>query len=100
VDTGAGTGYNAALLAQLTGPAGHVTTIELDAIIAAEAGGALAAAGYSCVTVIAGDGGTATLRTRPTTESSSPLARGNCRVPGLTSSPLAGSWSSRCGCGA
>jgi len=56
LEIGAGTGYNAALLAHLTGPAGHVTTIELDAAIAAEAGTALAAAGYSQVTVIAGDG--------------------------------------------
>lgn len=56
LEIGAGTGYNAALLAHLTGPAGHVTTVELDAAIAAEAGEALATAGYGHVTVIAGDG--------------------------------------------
>jgi protein-L-isoaspartate(D-aspartate) O-methyltransferase len=56
LEIGAGTGYNAALLAQLTGPAGHVTTVELDPGVAAEAGRALAAAGYGHVTVVAGDG--------------------------------------------
>jgi protein-L-isoaspartate(D-aspartate) O-methyltransferase len=56
LEIGAGTGYNAALLAYLTGPAGRVTTVELDPAIAAEAGEALAAAGYGHVTVIAGDG--------------------------------------------
>ena len=37
LEIGAGTGYNAALLAHLTGPAGRVTTIELDPGVAAEA---------------------------------------------------------------
>jgi protein-L-isoaspartate O-methyltransferase len=54
LEIGAGTGYNAALLARLTGPAGQVTTVELDPTIAAEAEIALAAAGYGQVTVIAG----------------------------------------------
>jgi protein-L-isoaspartate(D-aspartate) O-methyltransferase len=56
LEIGAGTGYNAALLARLAGPAGQVTTVELDPGIAAEASKALAAAGYGHVTVIAGDG--------------------------------------------
>jgi protein-L-isoaspartate(D-aspartate) O-methyltransferase len=56
LEIGAGTGYNAALLAHLTGPGGQVTTIELDPGIATEAEGALAAAGYGDVIVIAGDG--------------------------------------------
>jgi protein-L-isoaspartate(D-aspartate) O-methyltransferase len=37
LEIGAGTGYNAALLACLTGAAGQVTTVELDPGIAAEA---------------------------------------------------------------
>ncbi|HMG65347.1 MAG TPA: methyltransferase, FxLD system [Streptosporangiaceae bacterium] len=56
LEIGAGTGYNAALLARLTGPAGQVTTVELDPTIAAEAERALSAAGYGHVTVIADDG--------------------------------------------
>jgi protein-L-isoaspartate(D-aspartate) O-methyltransferase len=56
LEIGAGTGYNAALLACLAGPAGQVTTVELDPGIAAEAEKALAAAGYGHVTVVAGDG--------------------------------------------
>jgi protein-L-isoaspartate(D-aspartate) O-methyltransferase len=56
LEIGAGTGYNAALLACLTGPAGQVTTVELDPIVAAEAQKALAASGYGHVTVIVGDG--------------------------------------------
>ncbi|WP_281356268.1 methyltransferase, FxLD system [Acrocarpospora macrocephala] len=56
LEIGAGTGYNAALLAHLTGPAGQVTTVELDPGIAAEAQKALATAGYGHVTVVAGDG--------------------------------------------
>lgn len=56
LEVGAGTGYNAALLAQLLGPRGHVTTVDLDPEVAAEAERALAATGYDNVTVIAGDG--------------------------------------------
>jgi protein-L-isoaspartate(D-aspartate) O-methyltransferase len=56
LEIGAGTGYNAALLAHLAGPSGHVTTVELDRGIAAEAEKALAAAGYGHVTVAADDG--------------------------------------------
>lgn len=56
LEIGAGTGYNAALLAHLAGPAGQVTTVELDPDVAAEAEKALAAAGCGHVTVIVGDG--------------------------------------------
>ncbi len=38
LEIGGGTGYNAALLARLTGPGGQVTTIELDRGVAAESG--------------------------------------------------------------
>jgi protein-L-isoaspartate(D-aspartate) O-methyltransferase len=40
LEIGAGTGYNAALLAQLTGPTGQVTTVDIDAEVAAQATGA------------------------------------------------------------
>jgi protein-L-isoaspartate(D-aspartate) O-methyltransferase len=56
LEIGAGTGYNAALLAELAGPNGHVTTVDIDEEIAAEARAHLDSAGYSQVQVIATDG--------------------------------------------
>lgn len=56
LEIGAGTGYNAALLAHLAGPRGQVTTIDVDPDITAAARSALAAAGYPGVAVIDGDG--------------------------------------------
>lgn len=55
LEIGAGTGYNAALLAELTG-AENVVTIDLDADVTAQASRALNAAGYGDVRVITGDG--------------------------------------------
>ncbi len=56
LEIGAGTGYNAALLSELVGPTGSVTTIDIDPQITAEASAHLAAAGYPSVHVITGDG--------------------------------------------
>lgn len=56
LEIGAATGINAALLAELTGPAGHVVTIELDEDLADGARASLARAGYPHVQVICGDG--------------------------------------------
>ncbi len=56
LEIGAGTGYNAALLAELVGPTGQVTTIEIDPEVADEARAHLAAAGYAGVRVLSGDG--------------------------------------------
>ncbi len=56
LELGAGTGYNAALLARLVGAGGHITTIDVDADIAQGARSHLAAAGTGNVTVICGDG--------------------------------------------
>ncbi len=56
LEIGAGTGYNAALLARLGGPAGQVTTVEIDADVAGGARRNLNAAGYGGVQVICGDG--------------------------------------------
>ena len=52
LEIGAGTGYHAALLRELVGPGGQVTTIDIDA----QARTRLAAAGYPDVHVLAGDG--------------------------------------------
>jgi protein-L-isoaspartate(D-aspartate) O-methyltransferase len=55
LEVGAGTGYNAALLARLVGPKGEVTSVELDRDAAAAARQGLIATG-SDATVVVGDG--------------------------------------------
>ena len=56
LEIGAGTGYNAALLQELTGETGQVTSIEIDPEVASWARRRLAAAGYTRVDVIQADG--------------------------------------------
>jgi protein-L-isoaspartate(D-aspartate) O-methyltransferase len=56
LEIGAGTGYNAALLACLAGPSGQVTTIDIDEDVTAHARQALEATGYHQVNVITRDG--------------------------------------------
>ena len=56
LEIGAGTGYNAALLAHLVGPAGQVVTIDLDADITDDARTHLHAAGFDRVVVLTRDG--------------------------------------------
>src|SRR6266699_359977 len=56
LEIGAGTGYNAALVAHLVGGAGEVTTIDLDEDIAQGARAHLASAGFGRVRVVLGDG--------------------------------------------
>lgn len=56
LEIGAGTGYNAALMAELVSPGGEVVTVDLDADLAARARENLAGAGYSGVTVVCADG--------------------------------------------
>src|SRR5262249_31731364 len=57
LEIGAGTGYNAALMAHLVGEAGTVTTVDLDADLVDGARAHLAAAGLEGVRVGLGDGG-------------------------------------------
>ncbi|HYY89840.1 MAG TPA: methyltransferase, FxLD system [Chloroflexota bacterium] len=56
LEIGAGTGYNAALLAELVGPTGTVVTIEIDEDLVLAAREHLAVAGYPQVRVVVGDG--------------------------------------------
>lgn len=56
LEIGAGTGYNAALLAHLVGASGAVTTLDIDQDLVEHARRHLAAAGASQVTVVCGDG--------------------------------------------
>ena len=59
LEIGTGTGYNAALLCELVGSTGSVTTVELDEEIAAFADDTLHGLGYENARVVAGDGGDA-----------------------------------------
>lgn len=56
LEIGAGTGYNAALLAELVGQTGQVTTIDIHPDVTEQARRALDATGYDRVQVITGDG--------------------------------------------
>ncbi|MFJ7589543.1 methyltransferase, FxLD system [Streptomyces sp. NPDC097617] len=56
LEIGAGTGYNAALLDELTGPTGKVTTVDIDPDVALHARTALDRAGYPHVHVMERDG--------------------------------------------
>src|SRR5881396_1937585 len=56
LEIGAGTGYNAAVLARLVGEHGTVTTVDIDAELAALAREHLAVAGFDRVAVITADG--------------------------------------------
>ncbi|WP_433264704.1 methyltransferase, FxLD system [Actinosynnema sp. CS-041913] len=56
LEIGAGTGYNAALLADIIGDTGHVTTIDIHPDVTTHARLALDATGYDQVHVVTGDG--------------------------------------------
>jgi len=56
LEIGAGTGWNAALLAHLVGPAGRVVTVEFDPQVADRARAALVAEGVGGVEVVTADG--------------------------------------------
>jgi protein-L-isoaspartate(D-aspartate) O-methyltransferase len=56
LEVGAGTGYNAALLAHLVGEQGRVTAVDIDEDIVEGARRNLAAAGFERVRVVRGDG--------------------------------------------
>jgi protein-L-isoaspartate(D-aspartate) O-methyltransferase len=57
LEIGAGTGYNAALIAHIVGETGVVVTVDIDEDIVADARKHLALAGFARVQVIGGDGG-------------------------------------------
>lgn len=64
LEIGTGTGYNAALIAELVGRDGEVTTIEIDGRVGAAAHDRLAAAGFSQVHTLVADAVTATVAGR------------------------------------
>jgi protein-L-isoaspartate(D-aspartate) O-methyltransferase len=57
LEIGAGTGYNAALLAHLVGDAGQVVTVDIDEDLVERAQAHLATAGCLRVRAVSGDGG-------------------------------------------
>lgn len=70
LEIGAGTGYNAALLAELAGPSGEVSTVDIDPDVMAQARRTLGATGYGHVQMIKGDGALGAAENAPTTGSS------------------------------
>jgi len=56
LEIGAGSGYNAAVMAELVGPSGKVITLERHPSLAEKASRVLLEAGYSNVQVVVGDG--------------------------------------------
>lgn len=56
LEIGAGTGYNAALMAHITGPGGSVVTVDIDGDVVLSARRNLASAGFDQVTVLHADG--------------------------------------------
>ena len=56
LEIGAGTGYNAAILAHIVGESGKVVTVDIDQYIVYEAARNLSDAGYGNVEVVCGDG--------------------------------------------
>ncbi|MER7043655.1 methyltransferase, FxLD system [Streptomyces jumonjinensis] len=56
LELGAGTGYNAALMASIVGPSGHVTTIDIDEDLVEDARKHLAAAAITGTDVVLADG--------------------------------------------
>lgn len=56
LEIGAGTGYNAALLSELVGSEGSVTSVDIDPEVTAAARAHLDTTGYTAVRVITGDG--------------------------------------------
>jgi protein-L-isoaspartate(D-aspartate) O-methyltransferase len=57
LEIGAGTGYNAALMAHIVGNTGQVVTIDIDQDLVIRAREYVSAAGFSRVEVVCGDGG-------------------------------------------
>jgi protein-L-isoaspartate(D-aspartate) O-methyltransferase len=56
LEIGTGSGYNAALIAQIVGGSGSVVTIDVDPDLVDQARASLAAAGFASVTTVCGDG--------------------------------------------
>lgn len=89
LELGAGTGYNAGLLAHLVGENGHVTTLDVDDDLVEGARAHLAAAGITNVEAVTRDGALGYAEEHRTTASSPPSAHTEYRTPGCSNSPPA-----------
>ena len=56
LEVGTGSGYNAAILSELTGDEGHIVSVDIDSSLVVEAKRNLSAAGFESVEVACGDG--------------------------------------------
>ena len=65
LEIGTGTGYNAALMAEIVGEAGRVVTVDIDREVVERARRCLRDTGYLAVDVICGDGGLGHAATAP-----------------------------------
>ena len=92
LEIGTGSGYNAALLAQLVVETGAVVSVDIDVDLVEDARARLAECGVSQVTVGCGDGGLGGPSTPPTTASLPPLERGTFPPRGSPSSPPTVGW--------
>lgn len=91
-------GYNAALMAELVGPAGSVVTVDIDPDVTRRARELLDAVGYGRVEVFLTDGEHG-LPDREVAGGSSLPELGTSPLPGRISSPRTVGWWYRCGCG-
>ena len=93
LEVGTGSGYQAAVLAEL---GASVVSVERDPDLSAQARANLDGAGYDSVLTEVGDGSAAGLPARPTTRSWSPPRGRRSPLPcGSSCSPTAAGWSSR-----
>jgi protein-L-isoaspartate(D-aspartate) O-methyltransferase len=65
LEIGTGTGFNAALLYEVVGPSGDITTVEIDQEMAKAARNRLAVAGFARVRTLLGDATTGTFEAAP-----------------------------------
>lgn len=86
LELGAGTGYNAALLAHLVGETGHVTTVDVDYDLVQGARAHLATAGFTNVEALTRDGALGHAEGGPYDRIIATVGAHGVRTPGSTSS--------------
>ncbi|HEU0088834.1 MAG TPA: methyltransferase domain-containing protein [Pseudonocardiaceae bacterium] len=90
-------GYNAALIAELVGEAGEVTTVDIDPDVVDRARNCLTVAGYHKVNVVLADAESGVPEHAPYDRVIATVGAWNIPPSGLTSLPTVGESSSRSG---